>query len=146
MPPSQKIYTLLALKDEKPVSALLASTIGDTGIYLLGATSNEGMQHKGSYLLQWRMIQKLKELGCRAYDLGGINPERNPGVYHFKSGFSGRDTTQIGQFELSGSWLSSLIVSFAERRRKRAGTVTPDPTVAHRKPPPPSRSPPKLPR
>lgn len=126
LPPSQKIYTLLALKDEKPVSALLASTIGDTGVYLLGATSNEGMQHKGSYLLQWRMIQKLQELGCRAYDLGGINPERNPGVYHFKSGFSGKDVTQIGQFELSGSWLSSAIVDFAERRQTRLRTVQPE--------------------
>ena len=128
--PSQKIYTLLALKDEKPVSALLGSIIGDTGIYLLGATSNEGMQHKGSYLLQWRMIQKLKELGCRAYDLGGINPERNPGVYHFKSGFSGQDKTQVGQFEVSGSWLSSVIVKLAERSRHNSRPTRQRPAAA----------------
>lgn len=118
LPESQKMQILVAVKDGKPVSAIVASTIGRTGIYLLGATSNEGMQHKGSYLLQWRMIEHLKECGCHCYDLGGINPERNPGVYHFKSGFSGADKSHVGEYEISGSAVSSWIVSIAESRRK----------------------------
>lgn len=96
------------------MTGLVGSAHGDTGIYLLGATSDEGMKTKGSYLLQWRMVQWLKERGCRWYDLGGINPETNPGVYHFKAGLSGKDVTQPGTFEFSGSALSSLSLKAGE--------------------------------
>lgn len=114
LPAAEKMLILLAYKDSTPVSALISAGMGDTGIYLLGATSNEGMQYKGSYLLQWRMIERLKERGCLFYDLGGINPEANPGVYHFKRGLSGMDVTHIDRREFSGSALSSAAVRFGE--------------------------------
>ena len=69
--------------------------MGDSAIYLLGATSDDGLNAKGSYLLQWTLIQWLKENGVRWYDLGGIDPEGNPGVYYFKRGFSGADVCQL---------------------------------------------------
>jgi lipid II:glycine glycyltransferase (peptidoglycan interpeptide bridge formation enzyme) len=69
-------------------------------------------------LLQWQMIERLKERGCQFYDLGGINPETNPGVYHFKSGFSGEDVSFIPRFELSGSALSAFVVGLGERVRE----------------------------
>ena len=40
-------------------------------------------------------IQWLKENGVRHYNLGGINPETNPGVYHFKRGLSGLDSLYV---------------------------------------------------
>jgi lipid II:glycine glycyltransferase (peptidoglycan interpeptide bridge formation enzyme) len=84
-------------------AAVVVSAVGDTGIYLLGATNSEGMKSKSSYLLHWRVISWLKERGCRWYDLGGINPQSNPGVFHFKKGFSGDDVRQMGRFEFSPS-------------------------------------------
>jgi lipid II:glycine glycyltransferase (peptidoglycan interpeptide bridge formation enzyme) len=36
-------------------------SIGDTGVYLFGATNDEGMKNKGSYLLQWKAIQWMKK-------------------------------------------------------------------------------------
>ena len=75
------------------------------------------MKAKGSYLLQWRMMQWLRERGCRWYDLGGVNPTRNPGVYHFKSGFGGAEAVQCQSRELSGSSWSSLCVNTAEKAR-----------------------------
>ncbi len=62
-----------------PVAGLVASAMGDSAIYLLGATSDDGLNSKGSYLLQWTMIKWLKEKRIRWYDLGGIDPEANPG-------------------------------------------------------------------
>ena len=32
----------------------------------------------------------IKEKGLRYYDLNGINPETNPGTYHFKRGLAGK--------------------------------------------------------
>jgi lipid II:glycine glycyltransferase (peptidoglycan interpeptide bridge formation enzyme) len=75
------------------------------------------MKAKGSYLLQWRMMQWLRERGCRGYDLGGVNPTRNPGVYHFKSGVGGAEVLQYPSQEISGSSWSSLFVNTAEKAR-----------------------------
>ena len=57
------------------MAGLVASAMGDSAIYLLGATSDDGLNSKGAYLLQWTLIQWLKENGIRWYDLGGIDPK-----------------------------------------------------------------------
>jgi lipid II:glycine glycyltransferase (peptidoglycan interpeptide bridge formation enzyme) len=117
LPDSGKMLVLICEKDGVPMAGLTATGVGDTGIYLLGATSNEGMKFKGSYLLQWRMMQWLKERGCHWYDLGGINPDRNPGVYHFKTGFGGVDSLQCPRLRYSSDWLSTVAVTGGERAR-----------------------------
>jgi hypothetical protein len=68
------------------------------------------LKSKGAYLLHWTMIQWLKSNGVRWYDLGGIDPEGNPGVYSFKKGFSGVDICQINPLVASESAVSSGIV------------------------------------
>jgi lipid II:glycine glycyltransferase (peptidoglycan interpeptide bridge formation enzyme) len=110
LPESQRMRVLICEDNGVPVAGLVASVMGDTAIYLLGATSNDGLKSKGAYLLQWSMIQWLKETGVRWYDLGGIDPEGNPGVYQFKKGFSGMETCQINPLVASESIVSSGIV------------------------------------
>jgi lipid II:glycine glycyltransferase (peptidoglycan interpeptide bridge formation enzyme) len=104
-----------------PVASIVCSAIGDTGIYLLGATDDDGNNTKGAYLLQWSAITWLKENGFRYYDLGGIDPESNPGVFHFKRGFSGRDVTRIAPFESCQNTLSSLCMRAADIARIGVG-------------------------
>lgn len=135
LPEGQKMYIMISAKDGVPQTGLVATALGNTGIYLLGATSNEGMKSKGSYLLQWQMMQRLRDHGCRWYDLGGINPDSNPGVYHFKQGMGGNEVAGIGRFELRGSWLSTCCVQFAEklqqiRQRSRTRTTPTRPASA----------------
>jgi lipid II:glycine glycyltransferase (peptidoglycan interpeptide bridge formation enzyme) len=102
---------VLICKDKGiPVAGLVVSAMGDSAIYLLGATSDDGLKSKGAYLLQWTMIQWLKKNGVRWYDLGGIDPEANPGVYSFKKGFSGADVCQINPLLASASAVSSGMV------------------------------------
>jgi lipid II:glycine glycyltransferase (peptidoglycan interpeptide bridge formation enzyme) len=58
------------------------------------------------------MIEWLKERGCHWYDLGGIDPENNPGVYHFKCGIAGKtgkDETFIGEFDLYSNMRAYLL-------------------------------------
>jgi hypothetical protein len=93
-----------------PVAGLVTSAMGDSAIYLLGATSEDGMKSQGAYLLQWTMIQWLKEQGIRWYDLGGIDPIGNPGVYSFKKGFSGADVIQLSPMVACTSVVSSAVV------------------------------------
>jgi hypothetical protein len=93
-----------------PVAGLVASAMGDSAIYLLGATSDDGLNSKGTYLLQWTLIKWLKENSVKWYDLGGIDPEKNPGVFHFKRGLSGTDVCHINPLVACDSAVSSAIV------------------------------------
>jgi lipid II:glycine glycyltransferase (peptidoglycan interpeptide bridge formation enzyme) len=107
---SQRMRILICEDKGVPVAGLVASAMGDSAIYLLGATSDDGLNSKGSYLLHWTLIGWLKERGVKSYDLGGIDPEGNPGVYHFKRGFSGAEVCQINPLVASDSAVSSGIV------------------------------------
>ena len=110
LPESRRMQVLICKDGGIPVAGLVASAMGDSAIYLLGATSGNGLNSKGGYLLQWTLIKWLKEKGFRWYDLGGINPQRSPGVYHFKRGLSGTEVSQIPPLTSSVSVVSSAIV------------------------------------
>jgi lipid II:glycine glycyltransferase (peptidoglycan interpeptide bridge formation enzyme) len=110
LPPSQRMHVLLCQEKGVTVAGVVASAMGDSSIYLLGATSDAGLNSRGAYLLQWTMIGWLKERGTRSYDLGGIDPEGNPGVYYFKRGFSGVDICQVEPHASSKSAVSAGMV------------------------------------
>jgi lipid II:glycine glycyltransferase (peptidoglycan interpeptide bridge formation enzyme) len=123
LPEPQKMRILLCEKDGNTLNAIVISGMGDSGIYLLGATTEEGLNLKGAYLLQWRAIEWLKQQGCRWYDLGGINPETNPGVFHFKSGMSGQDVSQLGTFEAGADWMNKLCLKAGAQAKAVAGKL-----------------------
>jgi len=107
LPGSQRLLILTCEDASGPLAGLVASLMGDSAIYLLGATSDRGLNAKGAYLLQWTLIQWLKEKNAKWYDLGGIDPEHNPGVYHFKKGLGGVDSTQLCPMAACDNALSS---------------------------------------
>ena len=110
LPPNHRLRVLICEQEGVPVAGVVGTALGNSGIYLFGATSDQGMNSKGSYILQWRMIQSLKENGIRFYNLGGINPEKNPGVYHFKQGLSGQDVLYLPPLFSCASRLSTAFV------------------------------------
>jgi lipid II:glycine glycyltransferase (peptidoglycan interpeptide bridge formation enzyme) len=105
-----RMRTFICEDQGAPVAAVVVSAIGDSAIYLLGATTEAGMKSQGSYVLHWTIIQWLKSRGIRWYDLGGIDPVVNPGVYSFKKGFSGADLVQLHPMIACRSILSSTAV------------------------------------
>lgn len=114
LPPALRMRVRLCLDHGTAVAGIVCSAMGHTGIYLLGATSDSGLKSKGAYLLQWSMIQWLKQNGYQNYDLGGIDPEGNPGVYHFKSGFSGREVERVSPLECGESLSSAMAMKAAD--------------------------------
>jgi hypothetical protein len=132
LPESQRLKILICRHEQKAVAAVVCSAIGDTAIYLLGATNEDGMKLKASYLLQWKAIEFSKERGLHFYDLGGIDPVANPGVYHFKSGMSGADVSHIDTLIACESRFSANLVragqavrsQFRSLRRERSGLPT----------------------
>ena len=110
LPEAQRMQVLICQDKGVPVAGMVATAMGNGAIYLLGATSDAGLNSRGAYLLQWTLICWLKERGIRWYDLGGIDPEGNPGVHHFKKGLSGADICQIDPLVASFSPVSSGMV------------------------------------
>lgn len=110
LPAPVKIRFSLAFSGDQPVAGLACSLMGETGIYLFGATNDAARTLKAAYLLQWHTMMWLKRQGARSYDLGGIDQAANPGVYHFKSGFGGRELTQLPPQGRSNSiWNETLL-------------------------------------
>ncbi|QPF86545.1 peptidoglycan bridge formation glycyltransferase FemA/FemB family protein [Bradyrhizobium genosp. L] len=116
-PKEQKLVLHLAWHDGELIAGHLGSYVGDTSVYLLGATTAQGRDLRASYLLQWNAIVHAKSVGNLHYDLGGVDQERNPDVYRFKQRMSGRIVTEVGPYELAPSFLRKQIISLAERAR-----------------------------
>lgn len=93
-----EIELYLAKKDGVLLAAGIFSFYGSRATYLHGASANTGREHMGPQLLQWKMIQRAKELGCRYYDFYGIDSKKWPGVTRFKNGFGGVKLEYPGTF------------------------------------------------
>jgi FemAB family len=120
LPEEFKMKVLVGRSKEGVCAGLICSAIGRTAIYLLGATSNAGMKSRGSYLLQWKLIEQLKRSGCTVYNLNGINPKRNPGTYKFKSrlaGKNGKDVYYLGRFDSRVSFFGYFCIELVDRLR-----------------------------
>ncbi len=117
LPTEHKMRIFLCRSDGVYSAGAICAAIGETGVYLFGATNDDGMKNKGSYLLQWKAIQWMKECGCRSYNLNGINPEKNPGGYHFKAGLSGKngkDVYYLGRFDSYADAMTAKLASTAD--------------------------------
>jgi len=123
LPDAHRMRILICEQDGLPVAGLVASAMGDSAIYVLGATSDDGLNAKGAYLLQWALIQWLKENGIKWYDLGGIDPEGNPGVYSFKRGLSGTDVYQLTPLVACNSVVSSAVVRASLAAKRVVGSL-----------------------
>jgi hypothetical protein len=118
LPDEMKMHIVLCRRDGQVCSGGIFSAMGDTGLYLFGATNDAGMTCNGSYLIQWRYLEWLKQNNLACYDLNGINPETNPGTFKFKEGLCGRngkDVFFLGQWEACDSALSRLVVHCGEK-------------------------------
>ncbi len=116
---AERTSVLLAHAEGEDVAGIMVSFLGDAPVYLLGATATAGMQLKAAYVLQWEAMRMAKEKGCRHYDLGGIDPEGNPGVHHFKEGFGGADIHALGPMELEPGGIRSVITTLGEHAYRR---------------------------
>ena len=115
IPNDNAFYTSIAYYQDQPIAGHVSSMLGDTCVYLLGASNELGLKLKATYLLQWHTIETAVKKGCRWYDLGGIDPENNPGVYHFKKGLGGDDVTAPGPYELNPRTLAKILIFSTEK-------------------------------
>jgi hypothetical protein len=126
LPDGWKMRIFLCRSEEGLGAGAICSAMGNRGIYLFGATNPLGLANKGSYLLQWRIIQWLKAAGCACYDLNGIDPVRNPGTYRFKAGIAGtagRDVAFLGRYDSYSKLRARFLSAWADRLLRLASRL-----------------------
>lgn len=114
----------IAYYQKQAIAASIEVFCGRKAWYLYGASSNEHRNTMPNYLLQWTMIQRAVERGCKVYDFRGVpgNPdEKDPlyGLYRFKKGFSGTYTKFSGLFTYSFRPICGSLLKFAMNSQRR---------------------------
>ena len=102
-----------SMLEARRAGELLASGMlvveGNRSFYLFSGSRREEAgepKHYASYLLQWEMMRRARELGSRLHDLWGIAPpDAGPehawhGVGLFKKGFGGREVRWAGTWDV----------------------------------------------
>ncbi|MCX8062623.1 MAG: aminoacyltransferase [Anaerolineales bacterium] len=96
--------TLIAEYEGEPVAGLVLFIFRDKAWYMYGMSTDRHREKMPNYLLHWRAIQLLRQIGVKEYDLWGA-PDRfeesDPmyGVYRFKIGFGGETVQYIGAWD-----------------------------------------------
>ncbi len=147
LPEPLKMRVLLCKSGGDLCSGAIYSVAGNSAIYLFGATSNAGMKSRGSYFLQWKVLEALKQRGAAVYNLNGINPDKNPGTYKFKSdlaGKHGRDVHYVGRLDSHPGRIRLSCIEFCDylraayrtlkARHKKEQTAKPEPKTSNQKP------------
>ena len=120
LPSATMPQIFLCRHDDEAVSSAIIATLGDTAVYLFGASSAQGAALGAGYHLHWQAIQWLQTTGCRWYDLGGDCDDT--GLRQFKSGLIGRTGARPelpGYFDAQGSWPSRMAGRLAFGLRSR---------------------------
>ncbi len=111
---NNKPKIIIAYADQRPISGIIFSAFGNTGISLFRASNEVGMKLNASYVIQFETIKWLKEMNIKRYDLGGIDMINNPNVYHFKVGVTNNEVTDFGFIEAVSDNISKYSVRSLE--------------------------------
>ncbi len=96
-----------------------AVMLGYKAFDLFAAASPAGRKEYASNLCFWKLIELCGREGITQYDLSGVDPQRNPGVYNFKKGIGALDFTYLGEWSYSRPRIVGAIVSRMISRRMR---------------------------
>ena len=96
----------LAEYDEHLAAATILIRVGDRAWYSYGASTTADRDVRPSNALQWHMITRAHEAGCRVYDLRGISATLDPknhliGLVRFKVGSGGYAQEYVGEWDFA---------------------------------------------
>ena len=87
--------------DGNIVAFRCALALGHQAVDFIAAASPLGRDLRATFAVLWREIEALRALGVTEFDLGGIDPDGNPGVYRFKARTGAVERTMLGEFEIA---------------------------------------------
>ncbi len=109
--------------DGNLLSFRAALFIGDKAVDYLAVTNKEGRNQRASFPTLWEMLLYCREKGIGKYDLGGIDPWENPGVYTFKNGTGADEVEYLGEWDWASSEALRLLANWAIRKRQTSKDI-----------------------
>ncbi len=102
--PRGRANLFFALHGGKRIAALLVLRWGALAWEMFGGPTGEQAEARPFYLLKWRAMLRLRQLGVRSYDMWGLaetakDDDPLAGVENFKLGFGGEQRTHVGAWE-----------------------------------------------
>ena len=120
----ERLHILMARIDGEDVGALLVIRMGERAWELFGGWSGTHTEQRPFYLLKWRSLMRMQQLGVRRYDMWGLaEGDELAGVENFKLGFGGEVATWIGALETPVTAPLFPLWRFGARRRLAAAGV-----------------------
>ena len=121
----ERLVVLVATVGGEDVGGLMLARMGDRAWELYGGWSGTHAEERPFYLLKWRAIRRMAQLGVRRYDMWGLTEgaadDPLAGVENFKLGFGGEVVEWIGALETPVTpWLFPLWQLAGRRRLARS--------------------------
>lgn len=110
---------ILRVLDTQGELLALRGYIQDAGLALdwYAISTEAGRSHYASHGVLWELLRYAKASGVAIYDLSGVDPLKNTGVYNFKKGAGGVDVHFPGEYEKASlPFLSSIMNALIKRR------------------------------
>ena len=95
--PDTEAVLLLASYAGQVAAGALAMRCGRSIHYMWGASDRSFAKHRPGEAVQWAMIEWALQRQCTTYDLEGIVPDANSGVYAFKRRMGGAEVDLPGK-------------------------------------------------
>jgi hypothetical protein len=104
---------LIRMDDEngKLLSVRGALVQQSTAWDFIAVTTPDGRKTYSSHRTLLALAQECARRGCTTLELGGIDPEKNKGVFDFKNGTGARITTYLGEWETANPSLIRPVIS-----------------------------------
>lgn len=88
-----------ALDQYQKMTGMLVTIIsGNIATYFIAFSNESGRRLNVNYQLLWNAIEDAREIGCKWFDMGGLNDNTPSGVAHFKRGVRGEEYKLVGEY------------------------------------------------
>lgn len=106
-------------EDGSTIAYRAAVVQGPFAFDILAATSPAGRKCYASHVVTHRLLTELVSLKCERFDFGGIDFEKNRGVYDFKHGTGGLEHRYLGEYHFARPKLVAPLITklFVSRSR-----------------------------
>lgn len=104
-------------REGQPIALRAAVLFGDTAWDFLAAATPEARKVYASHATLWDLQRACAGRGANRYDMGGVDPEGNKGVFDFKRGVGAELFEYAGEWEQASNPLVRMAANAAIRRR-----------------------------
>lgn len=104
-------------KDGAPLAIRGALLFNETAWDFIAVTTPAGRKKYASHAVFWALAEQCFQLGIKQFDLGGIDPVNNRGVYDFKKGTGTAQVDYLGEWETSSPlWFRGIASRLISRK------------------------------